>query len=82
MSKVENKHITIKVTGREDHLTKFIQLCKTMQYLGSLGSSRTVQVWFDGDGSARLNFDYTDTDARDVSILGDNPLEEYRIDFD
>lgn len=73
---MEKRYTTIKVTGREDHLTKFIQLCKTLKYLGSVGSTRTIKVWFDGDGAARLNFDYGDTDVSNVEIPNINdPIE-------
>lgn len=58
-------YIEVKVTAPDDtDLAAFIQLCKTIEHLGSVGASRDIRVPVDGDGSARLRFDFGDTDVR------------------
>lgn len=52
------KQIKVSVVGPEDQLRSFVQLCKTIQFLGSVGASRTVTVDVDGDGAACLKFDF------------------------
>jgi len=56
------------VTGREEHLSQFVELCKTMHLLGSAGASRTIEVHYDGDGAARLRFDFGETDVDDIVV--------------
>ena len=56
----------LAVTGSDDQLASFLQLCKTIQWLCSAGASRTVQIDVDGDGSGALRFDFGDLDLPDV----------------
>lgn len=62
-----NKYINVKVTGNEENLAQFISLCKRIEDLGRVGSTDTIKVWVDGDGAARLDFDFKDTDVTQVS---------------
>jgi hypothetical protein len=45
------------VSGPEDQIAAFANMCRTIQYLCSVGSSRTVQIDVDGDGAGSLRFD-------------------------
>ena len=51
------KSVNIKVVGEERELLQFLSLCAKMDFLGSIGSSRDIDVFYDGDGSARLRFE-------------------------
>lgn len=50
------KYIDIRVIGSEPELTNFLGLCKLIQTFGTYGTSRTVKVIVDGDGSGHLRF--------------------------
>lgn len=69
----ENKSMTISASSYDnDDLASFVQLCKIIQYLCGVGSSRTIKVHVDGDGSAGLRFDFGETDVSKV----ETPKEE------
>jgi hypothetical protein len=65
------KKITVNVVGPQDQLRAFVELCKTIQWLGDVGASRTVQVDVDGDGAACLRFDFGALDHSDVKPAPD-----------
>lgn len=46
-----------KITGRADQLDELERAMWTMDRLGSWGSSRTVKIFYDGDGAARMTFE-------------------------
>lgn len=54
--------------GDDADLSRFIQLCKTIEHLSSVGASRDIRVLVDGDGSASLKFDFGDTNVDDVEV--------------
>jgi hypothetical protein len=63
------RYIDIRVSsGNDEDLSSFIQLCKTVAYLSSVGASRDIRVSVDGDGSADLAFDFGETDADAIEI--------------
>ncbi len=64
----EEGTIQMTVTGTEENLTSFVEVCKLMDLMGRAGSSRTINVHYDGDGAARLRFDFGDTDVSGVEV--------------
>lgn len=67
--KSERVYVDVRASAGDDHdLSSFIQLCKTIQHLSSVGASRDIRVPVDGDGSASLRFDFGDTDVGDVEV--------------
>lgn len=54
----KNKYIDLRIVSRcgEQELIEFLRLCMKIQYLGCVGSARTIQVHVDGDGSGSLMF--------------------------
>lgn len=50
------KYIDVRVVGNQSELTEFLRVCKLIQTFGTYGTSRTVKVIVDGDGSGRLKF--------------------------
>lgn len=77
------KKIKLEVTGTEKHLATFVQLCRTLDYLGNVGSTRSVHVWFDGDGAARLDFSDEHGDFEDVPLLSmRHGSDDYVADFE
>jgi len=65
---MEKKTISLTVTAPPDQLGSFVQLCKTIQALCTLGASRTVVVAVDGDGSGNMQFDFGDLDHSGVQL--------------
>lgn len=54
--KYENKKFTIDCEMSERWIPHFLAMLKYMQQLGSMGSSRIVSVYVDGDGDFRPKF--------------------------
>jgi hypothetical protein len=52
------KTLKIEATGREENLNVLINFLRMVQYCGDVGSTRTIELWVDGDGAARMNFDF------------------------
>ena len=53
---IVNRYIDVRVVGNSDEIDDFLELCRAIQYLGSVGASRELRVYVDGDGSGRLSF--------------------------
>lgn len=68
---MEQYYANIKVTGGKEEIDEFLQLLCKIQVLGSVGANRTIPVAVDGDGSARLRFETTDTDENLIDRLRD-----------
>lgn len=75
MSDTDEMTLVVTVTGSEEHLSKFAELCKMMGLLGSAGASRVIEVHYDGDGAARLKFDFGDTDVDDI-VIDESVMDE------
>lgn len=54
----DDKTFTITCTMRERWIPHFLGALKQMQRLGSLGSSRDVTIYSDGDGDFRPRFEW------------------------
>jgi hypothetical protein len=52
----ETERTMIEVRGPKMQVERFILLCKTIEYLCRVGSSRTVSIDVDGDGAGRIVF--------------------------
>lgn len=48
--------VNIKLTGNEENVLSFIELCAKIQLLSDLGVSAIIPVEVDGDGSTDLKF--------------------------
>lgn len=60
----EKYHLDVRVIGRAKDIAQFLRLCKIMDMLGSQGSSRTIKVYYDGDGDARMKFEVEGDDGK------------------
>lgn len=73
--KQEKKKLCVEITGYEDQLNTMARFLAFMQYCGDVGASRTLSLWIDGDGAARLKVDFIGTENRpeinDKEIDGD-----------
>jgi len=58
--KAEKKLVTIdiKATMSEGDMANFLGMLDTIQNLGAVGSSRTIELWVDGDGASSPKFEY------------------------
>lgn len=63
--------INIEVNGSDPEIKEFLELLAKFETLGTVGVNRTIPVVYDGDGSARLQFEAKDP-------LGNDLIEEYR----
>jgi len=54
--KNDTKKFTVEVEMQERWIPHFLGMLKTMQQLGSQGSSRPVGIYADGDGDFRPTF--------------------------
>ena len=68
------KYIELKVVGNEPELTEFVRLCQQIQYLGYVGSSRTIRLHVDGDGSGHLKFTVNGEEIKHPGISEDVDL--------
>lgn len=50
--------VDLRIVSRcsKEELIEFLRLCMKIQYLGCVGSSRSIKVHVDGDGSGSLLF--------------------------
>jgi hypothetical protein len=53
-----NKKFTIEVEMEEAWVNDFCSMLSQMEYLGNIGSSRTVGIYSDGDGNFRPKFNF------------------------
>ena len=70
--KEDNITFTIKVTMKSRWVTHFLAMLKHMQYLGSVGSSRQVGIYADGDGDFRPKFEWDDNLPCDAKPVRDD----------
>jgi hypothetical protein len=68
---MEETTIEIKVTMRTRWIPHFIGMLKTMEWLGSVGSSRVVGLYADGDGDFRPKFEFPQVEVA-PPIYGDD----------
>jgi len=80
-----NKTVTVTLTGREGFVDRILFVLRFVQRLGSVGSSRAVLFWVDGDGWDRLRTDIEDPvkkhHVRQSNLYGPAP-EEKLLDYD
>jgi len=57
---MEKKLLRVEIEGYEDQLNTLAIFLRKIEYLGNVGSSRTLSLWVDGDGSARLKVRFPD----------------------
>ena len=57
---MEKKLLRVEIEGYEDQLEKLAYFLRIVDYLGGVGASRTLHLWVDGDGAARLNVNFPD----------------------
>ena len=77
MKKLEKVNLKIELQGiKPSHAKTIVSLLSTMRIMGSHGSSRTLELWVDGDG--RFRFDKLLVQGDEVK--GDNaayPCRDY-----
>lgn len=61
-----HKKIAITVEGYPEQLSTLVHFLMTIEKLGALGASRTLKIWVDGDGAARLRFHFGETDVSEI----------------
>lgn len=69
---MEETTIKIEVTMRTRWVPHFVGMLKTMQRLGSLGSSRLVGIYADGDGDFRPTFTFSENVPEEANPVYDD----------
>ena len=69
--KYKVKEFTIKCKMNERWIPHFLAMLKYMQQLGSLGGSRWVKFYADGDGDFRPKFEWDDSLPSDAKPIKD-----------
>lgn len=69
------KKFTIEVEMEERWINDFCSMLKEMEYLGSIGSSKKVGIYSDGDGDFRPKFNI-DTEYRKVFPITNTDKEK------
>jgi hypothetical protein len=68
-----NKKFTIEVEMEEAWINDFCSMLSKMEYLGNIGSSKTVGLYSDGDGNFRpkfkINTDFTKVEPSRVRSI-------------
>ena len=59
---------TIKCTMNARWARQFLGMLRTMQSLGSMGSSRTMEFYSDGDGDFRPRFEWDESNMRELGV--------------
>lgn len=65
----------MEISGSEEQLNIIAGFLAAVQWLGDAGASRTLSLWVDGDGGARLKTVFPDMENRpkiDPKSIGDN----------
>ena len=86
MVEPEDITITVKCTVRKRWAAQLIGMFNTMQHLGSIGASRNITFYADGDGDFRPKFDLPSDipsaegmSCKTMTKIVENP--EYTEDF-
>ncbi|MEK6829032.1 MAG: hypothetical protein AABY15_02815 [Nanoarchaeota archaeon] len=72
---MEKYKTTIEVTGGKEELNELLHLLAKIQYLGRIGSSDTIPVHVDGDGSGQLQFKTIDGEE---NLIDQFKLEKFK----
>ena len=68
----EYTEFTMKVRMRSRWIPHFLAMLKKMEYYGSIGSSRNVGIYSDGDGDFRPKFEWHKDLQDQVEPVNDN----------
>lgn len=80
--KYEKKKFTIECEMNERWVPHFLGMLKKMQQLGSLGSSREITFYADGDGDFRPKFNWDTTLPEPAKALELEAYPDHGYTFD
>ena len=72
---MEKYYVNVKIEGGKSEINEILSLFAKIQYLGSVGSTVTIPVVVDGDGSGQLKFTTTDTEN---NLINDFKIESFK----
>jgi len=73
--KMENYYINVKISGGQSEINEVLSLLAKIQHLGSIGSTCTIPVTVDGDGSGQLRFETLETEK---NLVNEFKLESFK----
>ena len=72
---MDKKKLRIEVVGEESQLVVLMKFLRKLEFLGNVGSTRTLHLWYDGDGAARLKIDFPDIKGK-ITVDGFDDLKD------
>lgn len=69
------KKLRIEVYGKENQLHVLMMFLRKLEFLGNVGSTRTLHLWYDGDGSARIRVNFPDVKNK-IPVIGYSNLKD------
>jgi hypothetical protein len=60
MAPPQKVYADVRITGFPEHVNKMLNVLRLIQFFGDLGTSRTIKIWVDGDGAARMKVERLD----------------------
>jgi hypothetical protein len=72
---MENYYINVKISGGQSEINEILNLFAKIQHLGSIGSTCTIPVTVDGDGSGKLKFETLETEK---NLVDEFKLESFK----
>jgi len=79
---MDKRTINIQATIPERWLPDFVAMLKAMEYCGSVGASRWVCLYSDGDGDFRPKFNISGLPNDFEPTKGYDNTDQSRIEFD
>lgn len=57
---VQKVSADVRIIGFPEHVNKMLNVLRLIQFFGDIGTSRTIKIWVDGDGAARMKVERID----------------------
>jgi len=73
--KPTQKKLRVEIYGEQEQLSVLMMFLRKLEFLGNIGSTRTLHLWYDGDGGARLQVYFPDVKGK-IPVRGYSDLED------
>jgi hypothetical protein len=57
-----SKFLDIRISGEDEEIRELLIILRKIEWCGDVGAGRSMPIYIDGDGSARLSFEYKNGD--------------------
>lgn len=59
-----SKTLKVEISGSDEQLEVMAKILESIYYLGSIGASRTIKIWVDGDNSGQIKIKFPELEKR------------------